>query len=354
MMLKGRKTRYMSFLLAAALIVPGLMGCSAKLASSGGESDASLGEKKEKTVVNIGIQHSLGPLLIAREKKWFEEAYAQVGAEVKWHEFQSGPPHFEAITAGRLDFGMVGNGPVIAAQASNLDFKEIAVTGDGKKGNAILLPKGSPIQSVQDLKGKKVAVAKGSSSWIFLYRALQEANVQPKDIKIVQLQPDEAKPAFGSGAVDAWAIWEPFITNEVESSGARILTDGEELNLLGPGFAVARTAFTKEHPDLTVLFLKTYEESRLWMQEHRDEAAEILAKAKKLEPETVRKILENTEPMNAVISDEFIEAQQTTADFMYENEAIKQQIDVTKVVDNTFIKQALAQVGGTAAVPAAP
>ncbi|MFS0839660.1 hypothetical protein ABC395_18265 [Paenibacillus sp. 1P03SA] len=94
---------------------------------------------------------------------------------------------------------------------------------------------------------------------------------------------------------------------------------------------------------MTVLFLKTYEKARLWLAEHEEEAVGILAKAKKLDPEIVRKVLDNLEPMNAVITPEFVEAQQSTADFMLSQDAIKQKIDVTRVVDNSFIEQALKQ-----------
>ncbi|MFD7521130.1 aliphatic sulfonate ABC transporter substrate-binding protein [Paenibacillus chitinolyticus] len=338
------KRRYRWAIPFAFLTILLLSGCIGKGEQALTEGAAPAGQNgKDKVTVSIGIQQSLGPLLIAREKKWFEEAFAKAGAEVKWQEFQSGPPHFESITAGRLDFGIVGNGPVIAAQAGKVEFKEIAVSGDGKKGNAILVPKGSPLQTVRDLKGKKIAVAKGSSGWIFLYRAIVQAGLKPDDIKIVQLQPDEARPAFQTGAVDAWAVWEPFITSEVVTGGASVLADGKQLDLLGPGFIVARSEFTREHPELTVLFLKTYEEARLWLTEHQEEAVGILAKAKKLDPEIVRKVLSNLEPLNAVITPEFVEAQQSTADFMLSQDAIKQKIDVTKVVDNSFIEQALKQ-----------
>ncbi|MFE6795824.1 aliphatic sulfonate ABC transporter substrate-binding protein [Paenibacillus chitinolyticus] len=333
--------RVIPFALLMTLLLSGCIGRGEQAITEGAAPAGQSG--KDKVTVSIGIQQSLGPLLIAREKKWFEEAFAKAGAEVKWQEFQSGPPHFESITAGRLDFGIVGNGPVIAAQAGKVEFKEIAVSGDGKKGNAILVPKGSPLQTVRDLKGKKIAVAKGSSGWIFLYRAIVQAGLKPDDIKIVQLQPDEARPAFQTGAVDAWAVWEPFITSEVVTGGASVLADGKQLDLLGPGFIVARSEFTREHPELTVLFLKTYEEARLWLTEHQEEAVGILAKAKKLDPEIVRKVLSNLEPLNAVITPEFVEAQQSTADFMLLQDAIKQKIDVTKVVDNSFIEQALKQ-----------
>ncbi|MDQ0246660.1 sulfonate transport system substrate-binding protein [Bacillus fengqiuensis] len=317
-----------------------LAGCSA---SETNKKEANTNE--EKVTVNIGIQQSLGPLLIAQKKGWFEEAFAKVGAEVKWTEFQSGPPHFEAMASDRLDFGQVGNSPVVAAQAADIPFKEISNSSDGLKGNAILVQKNSSIKSLKDLKGKKIAVAKGSSGFNLLYRALDKAGLDPdKDVQIIQLQPDEAQPAFETGSVDAWSIWEPFITFQKVEHDARVLEDGESLNVYSPGFTIVRTKFADEHPELVVEFLKVYEKALRWQEENLDEAIKIYAEAKKIDPEVVRQVLENNPALNKPISGEIIQAQQETADFQYSMEAIKQKIDTSKVVDNTYIEKALKEL----------
>ena len=99
----------------------------------------------------------------------------------------------------RLDFGTVGNSPVISAQGADIPFTEIALTQDGTKANAILVQNDSPIKTLEDLKGKKVGVAKGSSGFDVLNNALAHAGLTPEDIQLIQLQPDEALPAFESG-----------------------------------------------------------------------------------------------------------------------------------------------------------
>ncbi len=317
-----------------------LAGCSASETSKK-EANAS----EEKVTINIGIQQSLGPLLIAQKQGWFEEAFAKVGAEVKWTEFQSGPPHFEAMASDRLDFGQVGNSPVVAAQAADIPFKEISNSSDGLKANAILVQKNSSIRSLKDLKGKKIAVAKGSSGFNLLYRALDKAGLNPdKDVQIIQLQPDEAQPAFETGSVNAWSIWEPFITFQKVEHDARVLEDGESLNVYSPGFTIVRTKFANEHPELVVEFLKVYEKARIWQEENLDEAINIYAEAKKIDPEVVRQVLENNPALNKPISEKIINAQQETADFQYSMEAIKQKIDASKVVDNTYIEKALQEL----------
>lgn len=326
-------------IILTAIVLIFVAGCTGKKADQAAKADS-----KKDITVNIGIQQSLGPLLIAKEKGWFEKEFAKVGVKVKWTVFQSGPPHFEAMAANRLDFGAVGNSPVIAAQAAGISFKEIATTQNGLKGNAILVPKNSPLKSLKDLKGKKVAVAKGSSGFALLYQAIDHAGLSPNDVQIIQLQPDEALPAFESGAVDAWSIWEPFISQETLTKGARILADGKSLNSYSPGFVIARSAFTEEHPDLTVLFLKVYEKARLFEKDHREEAVTLYANAKKIDKSVIRSVIDNNQSLNLPTTDQIIKSQQDTADFQYKLKAITAKIDTSKVVDNTYINQALKEI----------
>ncbi len=252
-----------------------LSGCGTKTSS---------GSNEKPKVINIAIQQSLTPLLLAKEKGWFEEEYKKAGIKVKWTEFQSGPPQFEGISAGKIDFAGVGNSPVIAAQAAGIEFTELNVYQDGLKGNAILVNKDSGIKSIKDLKGKKVAVAKGSSGFDFLYKAIDKAGLKPEDVQIIQLQPDEAKPAFDSGSVDAWSIWEPFISIESIQNDAKILANGESLDdLYSPAFTLVRKEFADQYPEETVTFLKVFQKAVDFQKEHREEVVDIYAKAKKLD-----------------------------------------------------------------------
>ncbi|KMM53306.1 sulfonate ABC transporter substrate-binding protein [Bacillus glycinifermentans] len=281
-----------------------LAGCSASGANGSG---------KDLKVINIGVQQSLSPLLLAKEKGWFEKEFAKEGIKVKWTEFQSGPPQFEGIAADKLDFSQVGNSPVIAGQAAGIDFKEIGLSQDGLKANGILVKKESGITDIKDLKGKKVAVAKGSSGFDFLYKVIDKAGLKPSDVNIIQLQPDEAMPAFDSGAIDRYS----------------------------PGFTLVRSEFAEQHPKEVVRFLKVYDKAVKWQKAHKKEAVEAYSKIKGIDKEVVENVLDNTEPLNEPITDRIIQTQQETADFQYELKAINKQIDVKEVVDNSFMKKAL-------------
>ncbi|WP_050183471.1 aliphatic sulfonate ABC transporter substrate-binding protein [Domibacillus robiginosus] len=313
------------FLIISSLL---LAACSAKTS----------GEQELKEI-NIGIQQSLSPLWIAKEKSWFEEVFEKEGIKVKWTEFQSGPPQFEGLAAGKLDFSQVGNSPVIGGQAADVPFKEIALSQDGLKANAILVKKESSVQSIEDLKGKKVAVAKGSSGFDFLHKALKEAGVSPDDVEIIQLQPDEAMPAFENGAVDAWSIWEPFVSLQTIQNDAEILANGETLHLYSPSFTLARSGFAEEHPEEVERFLDVYNKTVDWQKANKEEAISIYSEIKELDKDVVESVLNNTEPLNEPITEEIIKAQQETADFQYDLGVIDKEIDVSEVVDNQFIEK---------------
>jgi sulfonate transport system substrate-binding protein len=344
-----RKTKQTGLTLAALAFALALAACGGGNAGAPAGADPAQGAsggaaEPEKVVLNIGVQGKTGILPYAREKGLFEKSLAGLNIEVKWHEFASGPPHFEAIAAGRLDVGSVGGTPVISGQVGGVDFRAIAVVSDGRKGNSIVIPKDSPIKTLEDLKGKKIGVAKGSSAYNFLYMAVDHAGLTEKDIQIIQLQPDEARPALDSGAIDAWSIWEPYATTAVFQVGASILATGADLNINAPSFLIARTEYTEKHPEATVAFLKAYEEARLYYTSHLEEVAEEISEAQKLDIEIIRTVLKNSEPILSPVTPEFAEAHQAQADFLYSVGGIDKQLDTSKVLESKFVEQALAEI----------
>ncbi|PKG22928.1 aliphatic sulfonate ABC transporter substrate-binding protein [Niallia nealsonii] len=312
-----------------------LTGCASS--ETNGESN----DNKDEVVVTIGIQGSGGVFGKAREEKWFEEEFAKKGAKVEWKEFQSGPPMTEAMASNKLDFALLGNMPIIAAQAANIPFTVISQTIDGKNNVGIILPKDSKITSIKELKGKKIAVVKGSNAFNFLYRGLDEAGIDVADTEIIQLQPDEAQAAFESGGVDAWATWDPYISLNVLTDKAKVLVDGEQLGILSPSFQIVRTEFAKKHPDLVTLYLEVFNKALDWEQQNKDEAIERYAKERNTPTNVIEGTLDRGLIINIPVSDEIMEEQQKTADFQYSLKTIRQKIDVKEVFDNQYIEEAL-------------
>jgi sulfonate transport system substrate-binding protein len=183
---------------------------------------ASYGQDK---VVRIGYQ-KYGKLVLLKSRGTLEEKLKPLGYKVSWTEFPSGPPLLEALNVGAIDFGVTGETPPIFAQAAGAPLVYLAYDPPAPQGEAILVPKDSPLKSVADLKGRKVVLNKGSNVHYLLVKALEKAGVKYTDIRPVYLAPSDALAAFSNGSVDAWVIWDPYEAAAEASTGARVLADG--------------------------------------------------------------------------------------------------------------------------------
>ncbi len=184
-----------------------------------------------------------------RHEGSLEKALESSGYRVEWREFPSGPPLFEALNAGAIDLGHSGDAPLIFAQAKKVPFLYVAQSKASPESAGILVPQASPLHAVADLKGRRLAFAKGSSSHYLVARALTAAGLSLADITPVYLQPPDARAAFQNGSIDAWAIWDPFYAaGEIDGHG-RILTSGAHLSPHRE-FYFGRKDFVESHPEL--------------------------------------------------------------------------------------------------------
>lgn len=298
-------------------------------------------ENKENLVVKIGVQGSGGLFGKAQEDKVFEKAFEKFGATVEWVEFQSGPPMTEAIASNKLDFAGVGNMPIIAAQAANIPFTVISQTLEGKKNVGVVVNSSSGISDLKDLVGKRVAVGKGTNAYDFLFRGLMKEGVDPEKLEIINLNPDEAQAAYDAGSVDAWAIWEPYLTINTLSGKGTIIADGEKLDILSPSYQIVRTAFAEKYPDLVVAYLKTYDELLKWESENEEEAINRYATERNLPSTLMEETRKRARGISIPVSDEVIAEHQKTADFQYKIGTIRKEINVSEVFDNQYIEKAL-------------
>ena len=297
--------------------------------------------KYEGVTIKIGIQGSGGLFGKAREEKWFEEEYEKLGVKVEWSEFQSGPPMTEAIASNKLDIAGLGNMPVVAGQSAGIPFKIVSQVLEGTNNVAIIVPSDSTAQTLEDLKGKKIAVMKGSNAYNFLYRGLEVSGLKDTEFEIIQLQPDETQPAFESGGVDAWATWDPYITINALTGKGKVLTDGEKLGVLSPSFTIARTAFSDQYPELVTLYFKVLNKALAWESDSRDEAIERYAAERSIPNEVIAGTFERAAMINIPVSDEVVAEMQKTADFQFEIKNIRKEIEISEITDNQFIEAAL-------------
>ena len=233
---------------------------------------ASYGQDK---VVRIGFQ-KYGKLVLLKSKGTLEEKLKAVGYKVVWTEFPSGPPLLEALNVGAIDFGNTGEAPPIFAQAAGAPIQYVAYEPPAPKGEAILVPKDSKLNSVADLKGKKVALNKGSNVHYLLVKALEKAGVKYSEIEPVFLAPADARAAFERGAVDAWVIWDPFQASAEVSTGARTLANGTGL---APNhqFYLAGQKFADANPRVIDAVIASVAELDDWARDKIKAVAEELS-----------------------------------------------------------------------------
>lgn len=196
-------------------------------------------------VVRIGYQ-KYGALILLKAQGGLEKALAPQHVSVQWIEFPGGPQLLEGLNVGSVDIGVTGETPPIFAQAAGADLRYIAYEPPAPHSEAILVQHDSPIRSVRELKGRKVALNKGSNVHYLLVRALAEAGLSYRDIQPVYLAPADARAAFERGSVAAWAIWDPYQAAAEQQLHARVLRDGASL-VDNHQFYLARGAFADTH-----------------------------------------------------------------------------------------------------------
>jgi aliphatic sulfonates family ABC transporter substrate-binding protein len=198
--------------------------------------------------LRIGFQKGEPVLMTAKANKDFETALAPKGYAVEWIEFQFGPPMLEAMRVGSIDVGAVGDTPPVFAQAAHGDLLYVAANRGAPQ--SVLLPPGSKIETLADLKGKKLAFGRGSSAHNFALLVLEKAGLRYDDIQPVYLGPADAGAAFSQGAIDAWSIWEPYTSLFNTRPGVRTLTTNREIGEQY-SFIMASGAFVRANPALT-------------------------------------------------------------------------------------------------------
>jgi sulfonate transport system substrate-binding protein len=220
-------------------------------------------------VVHIGFQ-KYGKLVLLKNKGTLEAKLKPLGFSVTWTEFPSGPPLLEAINAGAIDFGNTGEAPPIFAQAARVPFVYVAYEPPAPRGEAILVAKDSALETIADLKGKKVALNKGSNVHYLLVKALDGAGVKYSEIQTVFLAPADARAAFERGSVDAWVIWDPYLAAAQVATGARTLSDGAGI-VANTQFYLGARGFVAASPQVVDAVLGELREVDAWAR--RDIAA---------------------------------------------------------------------------------
>jgi sulfonate transport system substrate-binding protein len=317
--------------LTGAVGLGGLAACSS--AGASGTGPASVSGQRNGVVLKVGDQKAGSRALLAAAGLLDGTPY-----RIEWSEFTSGPPLLEALNAGAIDIGGVGDTPPIFSASAGSRIVLVGASYAEPRGAAILVPRNSGITDVSGLKGRKVAVAKGSSANAHLLNALRKAGLTFHDITPAYLQPADALAAFSNGSIDAWAIWDPYTALAQEKTGARILIDGTGGLQSGLGFQVASPAALADRArsDAVHDYLQRLAQARRWTQSHQDAWATAWAKEAGI-PVSVAKAAVARANQHAVpIDDSLIRSEQATADAFADAGLIPKRLDIAAITDRRF------------------
>ena len=280
-----------------------------------------------RTELRIGYQKSASLFVLQKSQGTLEKRLLPLGVSVKWVEFPAGPQLLEGLNVGSIDVGFVGEAPPIFAQAAGARFVYIGNDPAAPAAEAIVVPKDSPLKTVGDLKGKKVALNRGSNVHYLLVKLLEKHGLKYSEIQPVFLAPADARAAFERGAVDAWVIWDPFLAAAEKQVGARILADGSGL-VNNYAFYLGERGFAEKHPQvIKALFEDTVEQGK-WLKANLQQAARLIAPQQGLDMDIVETSLRRYQYGVTPITDQVLAEQQKIADAFFQLKLIPKPIQV--------------------------
>lgn len=284
----------------------------------------------EGAVFRIGYQRN-GILAVAKEQAAIETRLKSLGVDVNWVEFSYGPPLLEAISLGSIDFGQTGDAPPIFAQAAKANLVYAASQPKGGSGSAILLPKGSTIRTLADLKGKRVAFAKGSSAHNLIIAALEKAGLTYADIEAVTLAPADGAAAFARGAVDAWTVWDPYFAIAETGEGVRILAQASEITPTN-NFFLANKSSVEANPERVAAAIEALGTVAAWCEANRDQVAKSLSRITGVPLPATERTVGRIRYVIAPMTPEVTAEQQHIADRFHALKIIPRAIRVSDIV----------------------
>jgi len=254
---------------------------------------------------------------------------------IEWKEFPAAAPLLEALGAGAIETGLVGDAPFTFAAAANVPVKAIAAVRQSRDGLAVLVPEQSAIKNFDDLRGKKIATGRGSIGHQLILAALEARGWKPDDVQIAFLAPSDAKVAYTQGSVDAWSTWEPYVSQEEVLFKSRRVITGEGLTP-GLGFQVATpTAIKDKRPELED-FVRRLAAARAWSAGNVSSYAETWGKLMNIPTSVPLNWLTRAKIKITPIDDAVIADEQTTIDLYFRAGLIKQNLKAADIVDRSF------------------
>lgn len=292
---------------------------------------ASLPQAADKPQeVRLDYAYYSPPSLVLKHFGWLEDDLKTDGVPVKWVLSQGSNRALEFLNSGSVDFGSTAGLAAVLSRANGNPIKTVYVFSR-PEWTALVVPKDSPIQSVQDLKGKKIAATKGTDPFLFLLRSLSQEGLSKSDVEILALQHADGRAALEQGRVDAWAGLDPLMAGSEIEAGSRLLYRNVAFNTYG--FLNTTESFANVYPDYVKRVIAAYEQARAWILANPEETASLIAQETKLPLEVARLQLSRNDFSQPVPGEEHLAALKSAAPILVEEDLVRPGTDVPAVIE---------------------
>jgi len=268
--------------------------------------------------------------LVIKRQGWLEKELAPDHTQVKWVLSLGSNRALEYLNSGAIDIGSTAGLAALLGRANGNPIRAVYIYSRAE-WTALVVAKDSPLKTLADLKGKKIAATKGTDPYLFTLRALHTVGLTRDDVELVNLQHPDGRTALANGQVDAWAGLDPHMAAAQIDDGARLLYRNVAFNTYG--FLNAREDFIKEHPETLAHVLKVYEQARVWIAAHPDETAKIISEESKLSLPVAKLQLSRNDFSHPQPGAEQIEALKAAAPILTQEQLVKPGTDLNQVID---------------------
>lgn len=271
------------------------------------------------------------PSLVLKKFGWLEQEFKADNISVKWVQSAGSNRALEYLNSGSVDFGSTAGLAAVLSKANGNPIKGVYIYSRPEWA-ALVVAKNSPIQTVKDLKGKKVAATKGTDPYLLLLRVLHQEGLKKSDIEHVSLQHADGRSALEQGKVDAWAGLDPLMAASEVDAGSRLLYRNIAFNTYG--FLNTTETFAKQYPEHVKRVITAYEKARKWIISNPDETAKIISEEAKISPAVAKLQLTRNDFSNPIPGADHIKALKSASSILIDEELVKKGTDVNKVIDD--------------------
>jgi len=280
--------------------------------------------------IRVDFAYYSPPSLVVKRFGWMEEEFKKDNIPVKWVLSQGSNRALEFLNSGSVDFGSTAGLAAVLSRANGNPIKGVYIYSRPEWA-ALVAPEDSPIKSIKDLKGKKVAATKGTDPYLFLLRSLHTQGLTKADIEHVHLQHGDGRVALEQKRVDAWAGLDPHTAASELEAGSKLIYRNVAFNTYG--FLNTTETFAQKYPEHVQRVIRVYERARKWITANPDETAKILAEEAKIALAVAKLALTRNDFSNPIPGKEHIDALKQAAPILLEEDLVKKGTDVNKVID---------------------